>query len=154
MSPADLTALRIQLVQHEGLRKFAYDDATGNPLRNGEVLKGNLTIGCGRNLSTVGLSELEAMDLLDNDINVSIGILTRRYPWFLTMDAVRQRVLVDLMFNLGPGRFAQFVAMLSDLSENNYGAASREILASAAAKKAPDRYNALAKMMASGVAVL
>lgn len=147
---ADRIALRTQLVAHEGQRRFPYDDATGEPLKPGMLLTGNLTIGVGRNLSLVGLSELESMDLLDHDIDTATGILTRRYEWFLALDPIRQRVLIDLMFNLGPGTFGTFVRLIDDMRAGTFEPASREILASTAAKKAPDRYNVLAKMMATG----
>ena len=53
----DLDALKAQLTRHEGLRLKPYRDTLGH-----------LTIGVGRNLSEVGISEAEAIALLDADI--------------------------------------------------------------------------------------
>jgi lysozyme len=139
MMADDLTALRQQLVKHEGLKLKPYRDT-----------KGNWTIGVGRNLTTVGISELEAMDLLDNDITTAIGILVSSYPWFEGLAPMRQRVIVDMMFNLGPGGFAQFTSLIADLSDGNFSGAAREIIASKAAMDAPSRYHTLSTMMLNG----
>ena len=45
-----------QLVIDEGDRNFPYDDATGRTLIRGDTLKGNITVGIGRNISGIGIS--------------------------------------------------------------------------------------------------
>lgn len=142
MTPADeLVLVRSLLQRHEG---------TG-PIKNGRLMpyidtRGNVTVGYGRNIYAVGFSELEALDLLDNDITTAIGILVSNYAWFETLSAVRQAVCVDLLFNLGPGKFAGFVQMIADFASENYAGAAREIIASKAANDAPGRYHELAQM--------
>ncbi len=82
------------LQRHEGLRLRPYRDSTGK-----------LTIGVGRNLDSVGLSEAEAYHLLDNDIDAAVNALTAVLPVFAALDDVRQEVLIDMCFNEGILRF-------------------------------------------------
>lgn len=106
-----------QLVLHEGLRLKVYLDSVGIE-----------TIGVGRNLRDKGISNAEAMMLLDHDIDEVITDLSG-FPWFPTLDPVRQRAISDMRFNLGPNRFRGFKRMLRMLSEQNYplaAAAARE----------------------------
>jgi lysozyme len=49
-----MTNLQKLLIKHEDLRLFAYDDATGKPLKPGDTLKGHVSIGIGRNLEGYG----------------------------------------------------------------------------------------------------
>ena len=87
---------------------------------------GKITIGCGRNLSDVGLSDDEVFVLLNNDIDEALRDLST-FPWFAALDPIRQRVLCDLRFNLGPSRLRGFKAMLRYMSEADHHAASRAL---------------------------
>lgn len=98
-----------QLILHEGLRLKPYMDTVGK-----------ITIGVGRNLSDNGLSSAEAMSLLDHDIDEAVADLAGAFPWFLQLDEVRQRAMVDLRFNLGPARFRDFKRMIRAMAEKNY----------------------------------
>lgn len=53
-----MNKLQRLLVKHEGMRLKPYED----------VLTEDITIGVGRNLDSIGLSEDEVLYLLDNDI--------------------------------------------------------------------------------------
>jgi lysozyme len=114
----DRQKLVAQLRMHEGVRSKPYMDSVGK-----------ITIGVGRNLSDVGLSDDEIQVLLDDDINEVIRDLTT-FPWFPDLDPVRQRVLCDLRFNLGPVRLRGFKAMLRYMSEADHPAAARALQAS------------------------
>lgn len=57
-----ITVLKDMLIRHEGLKLKPYRDTVGK-----------LTIGAGRNLNDLGISEREAMFLLDNDIMERAG---------------------------------------------------------------------------------
>jgi lysozyme len=98
-----------QLIRHEGLRLHAYYDTVDK-----------ITVGVGRNLSDKGLTNEEAMYLLDHDIDECIADLTASYPWFAPLDDVRQRVMVDMRFNLGPTRFRGFKRMLRMMELKDY----------------------------------
>lgn len=131
-----------QLVQHEGLRLKPYTDTVGK-----------LTIGCGRNLSDKGISSREAFDLLDHDIDEAITDLGT-FPWFSGMDPVRQRVLVDMRFQLGATGLRGFRKMLAACGRGDYASAAREMRASQWAQQVPTRAARLIAMMRTGADVL
>lgn len=135
----DRERLRAQLMLHEGLRRFPYTDTVGK-----------LTIGVGRNISDVGISEAEAMVLLDNDIDQCIRDLST-FTWFPELNAVRQRVMVDMRFNLGPNRFRTFKNTLAAVARGDYQAAANGMLRSLWARQVGGRAIRLATMMRTGI---
>lgn len=116
--------VRALLYDHEGVRRYPYDDSTGKPPSG---LSGKLTIGVGRNLTDVGLRPSEVTFLLDNDIREAEAQLDAMYPWWRKMDAVRQAALWDLMFNLGPTRLSKFTTTLPLLSQGQYRDAAHSL---------------------------
>lgn len=134
----DRERLRAQLMLHEGLRRFPYVDTVGK-----------LTIGVGRNITDVGISEDEAMYLLDNDIDECIQDLAT-FTWFPDLDSIRQRVLIDMRFNLGPSRFRGFRNTLAAVARGDYRAASNGMLRSLWAQQVKGRAVRLAAMMREG----
>jgi lysozyme len=107
------------LEQHEGLRLKPYDDATGKPPGNGPI-KGFLTIGIGRNLTSVGISRDEARLLLKADVEKATA-QAKRYKWFSTLNPVRQAVIVSMVFNMGS--INSFVKMRAAIAVKNWGEA-------------------------------
>lgn len=116
---ADRARIRQHLMLDEGLRLRPYKDTVGK-----------LTIGVGRNLTDVGISLLEAHDLLDHDIDRAVIALVGRYPWFAGQDPVRQAVLVELMFNMGPKGLGSFVHTLAAFERKDYPAVAAGLKAS------------------------
>ena len=82
-------------------RHVPYDDATGKPLKTGDTIKGKITIGWGRNIQDMGVSDDEATVMLQGDIDRVTAEIRKALPWFDGLDAVRQDALVNLGFNLG-----------------------------------------------------
>ena len=138
MTIQDRDALRQQLIHHEGLRLKAYRDSVGI-----------LTIGIGRNLEDRGITEAEARYLLDNDINACINDLLT-FAWFPDLDPVRQRVFVDLCFNLGVKRLREFTKMLDAAARQDWPLAARELLDSRYAEQVGQRAQTLAAMLVTG----
>lgn len=89
---------------------------------------GKLTIGVGRNLEDVGMSPREVMDMLDHDVDGAVADLAGSFPWFVTLDAVRQRAVVNLRFNLGPKRFRTFKKFLAAMAAGDYDTAAEELV--------------------------
>ena len=139
MTNRDFAALTSQLIAHEGLRLKPYTDTTGH-----------LTIGVGRNLSEVGITRDEALDMLETDIERAMGQLFLRWPWAAQLDAVRQRVLIDMVFNLGADGFGKFRRMLAAAQAGDYESAAAEMLASKWATQVGQRATRLAHMMRTG----
>lgn len=132
----DIEALKDQLILHEGLKLEPY-----------QCTAGKLTIGVGRNIEDIGITEDEARYLLDNDILRVCDELDRNLPWWRDLSDVRQRVLVDMVFNLGISRFMQFQNTIAAIESGDYETASAEMLDSRWADQVGQRAKTLARMM-------
>lgn len=128
--------LKLQLVKHEGMRLKPYRDSVGK-----------LTIGVGRNLEDVGIDNLEAALLLENDIQRVEQELIRRLPWYLLLSEVRQRVLMDMAFNLGVEGLLKFSRALAAMEAKDFAKAADEMLDSVWAQQVGQRARDLAAMM-------
>ncbi len=104
-----------QLELHEGRRRFPYTDTAGK-----------LTIGVGHNLTDKGLSHAAIEFILNEDVDEAVADLAS-FPWFAGLDPVRQRVMVDLRFNLGPNRFRDFKKMLRAMERGVYPEAANRL---------------------------
>ena len=132
----DIEALKDQLILHEGLKLEPY-----------QCTAGKLTIGVGRNIEDIGITEDEARYLLDNDILRVCDELDRNLPWWRDLSDARQRVLVDMVFNLGISRFMQFKATIAAIESGDYDTASEEMLNSRWADQVGQRAKTLSRMM-------
>ena len=97
-----------QLVEHEGLELFPYEDTLGI-----------VTIGVGRNLEERGISEDEAFYLLGNDIEVIWDELIKQHPIVEDLDDQRQMVLLDMAFNMGVPRLGKFKKMWAAIEDGD-----------------------------------
>lgn len=131
--------LKIELTRDEGLRLKPYRDTVGK-----------LTIGIGRNLDDVGISQDEAMHLLDNDIARTTAALDKAIPWWRSLNDVRQRVVVNMAFNLGVAGLLGFKNTLAAMKAGRYADAAWGMLASKWATQVGERAKRLAAMMAKG----
>ena len=136
----NIERLKAQLILHEGLRLKPYKDSVGK-----------LTIGVGRNLDDKGITNNEAMTLLDNDIDDAYEDAKSLIASFNDIGDVRQRVLVDMSYNLGRSRLKGFKKMLAAVESGMFTTASREMLDSKWADQVGTRAERLAKMMRTGM---
>jgi len=123
------------LREEEGYRRFMYLDTEDIP-----------TIGYGRNLRDVGISQVEAEFLLRNDMQSSL-IGAAGFPWFDGLSDLRKAVITDMIYNMGLLRFKTFKKMLLALINKDYFAASVEMLDSKWAKQVGYRAVKLAYVM-------
>lgn len=137
----DLDKMKAELTRDEGLRQRLYKD-NATPPRN--------TIGVGRNLDDVGVSIEEAQYLLANDIKRAIEQLDANLPWWQNLDGTRQRVMVNMCFNLGIKRFLGFQNTLTFIKNGDYDSAADEMLKSAWAGQVGARAQRLSQMMETG----
>lgn len=128
-----------QLIDHEGLELFPY-----------KCTAEKLTIGVGRNLDDRGISEDEAKYLLENDIAIVERELLERQPMVSMLDSVRQRVLVDMGFNLGLPTLMKFQNMWDAIEDENWEEAAEQMLDSRWARQVGRRATRLADAMATG----
>lgn len=112
-----MSELTQMLIRHEGLKHFAYRDSVGK-----------ITIGVGRNLEDRGITEDEAMYLLENDIADFTKQLSERLYWFDTQPEKVKMVMVDMCFNMGLGGLLTFHNTLEHIKNGNYPEASKDML--------------------------
>jgi lysozyme len=126
------------LKRHEGLRLKPY-----------LCSEGKITIGFGRNLEDMGISEKEAEMLLMSDIERCYEELDV-FSWFHDLDQVRQEAMVNMLFNLGLPTFLEFKRTLKFMAEGAYSQAAVEMLDSKWANQVGDRAKELAYMVETG----
>ncbi|ALK30825.1 hypothetical protein Bpla01_29840 [Burkholderia plantarii] len=134
----DRQTLIAELSRDEGRRLMPYTDTVGK-----------ITIGVGRNLTDVGISESECDMLLADDIDRTITWLDAKLPWWRELDTVRQRAMVNMAFNMGGGLLT-FVNTLDAIKRGDYAAASKGMLDSKWARQVGARATRLAEMMTTG----
>ncbi len=139
MTPESRGQLRRDVMAAEGLRLKPY-----------RCTAGKLSVGYGRNLEDVGISKLEAEVLLDHDLASAEMECRKAFPWFATLTDTRQRVLVDMCFNMGLPKLLEFKRMLSALAEHDYDGAAVQMLASRWAAQVGNRAVRLARVMRDG----
>ncbi len=133
------TKLAEQLEKHEGLRLKPYTDTVGK-----------LTLGIGRNLEDKGITEQEALFMLNNDVDYFYKNLVKKLPWIVNLNDARQNVLVNMAFNLGTSGLFGFENMLAAITICNFKLASEEMLDSKWARQVGNRSVELAEQMRTG----
>ncbi len=119
MTSNERQQMRAQLVRHESLRLKPYRDTVGK-----------LTIGVGRNLDDVGITADEAAMMLDHDIDRCIVDLSAAFHWFIDLGPVRQRVWIDLCFNMGIAKLHAFTNTIAAMARGDYASAADGLQAS------------------------
>jgi len=114
MTPDKIKAM---LVRHEGLVCHLY-----------QCKADKTSIGVGRNLSDVGISEDEAMYLLNNDIKRTTEDLDKNYGAWITFPVEARMVCIDLVFNLGITGFMKFKKTRQLMELGMWLEASEELL--------------------------
>ena len=135
----DINSFENQLIDHEGLELKPY-----------HCTADKLTIGVGRNIQDRGITEDEARYLLKNDIKIVEDELLTRQPVVAGLDSVRQRVLVDMGFNLGLPILMKFQNMWAAIEDEDYHEAARQMMDSRWASQVGRRAERLAQAMSSG----
>lgn len=135
----DKELMRAELSRDEGRRKMPYKDTVGKT-----------SIGVGRNLSDRGIRDSEIDLMLDNDIAESETELDKVAPWWRHMNGVRQRVLLNMHFNMGWPTLATFKNTLGHMQAGRYAQAADGMLASRWAKQVGQRAVRLSGMMRTG----
>lgn len=127
------------LIADEGLRLKPYKDTVGK-----------LTLGIGRNLDDVGITEAEAKYLCLNDIARVERDLDRALPWWRNLNEKRQLVVASMAFQMGAGGLQGFPKFLAALKREHWPGAAAEMADSLWATQTPARCGRLAKMMTEG----
>lgn len=161
-----MKSIEEQLILHEGVRLEVYRCPAGYN-----------TIGVGRNLDTVGLSrdeqlrvlgvsgspsseviallklrgitKGEAIFLLGNDVHQCVSDL-EPFEWYQVLDPVRQKVMLDMRFNLGLKGLLGFRATIAALKVKDYNRAAAQMTQSRWYDQVGNRAKRLVSMMRTG----
>lgn len=134
----DIEAFKQHLEWAEDRRNFPYEDSVGK-----------ITIGVGRNLDDIGLSDDEIDMCLQNDIERVMGAV-RTLPFWEGLDPVRQLVIADMVFNLGFTRFRGFKKTIQALEAGAYDTAADEMADSRWYRQTGRRAKKLVQIMRTG----
>lgn len=99
-----------------------------------------LSIGIGRNLEDRGISQDESLYMFNNDLRLAISDLQRVFG--SDLKSLPDPVLlafIDMMFQLGLGRFSGFKNMIKYAIAGNWKEAARELMDSKYARQVPKR---------------
>lgn len=127
-----------QLCLHEGVSLRLYKDTLGFD-----------TIGVGYNVAARGMDEFEriigrkvtlsrtcdcvtreeALKVLGADVTRVESVVILHFPTYKKLNEVRQRVVVDMAFNLGLRALA-FKACIEDIEESDWSGAAKELFRS------------------------
>lgn len=118
-----------ELREEEGWRSLAYLDT-----------KNNVTIGFGYNLGNIssrngrlflspanGISEVVGEQLLLGKALEAFTALREQFPWVVDLDVVRQKVLVNMAYNMGPRALQRWPIFMGQIERGEYGAAARNM---------------------------
>lgn len=123
---------------HEGKRNFPY-----------RCTAGKLTIGYGRNLEDVGITDEEAEYLLMHDLEKAEKEASK-LDCYKKLNQGRKDILIEMVFNLGYPRLCGFKKMIQALDRGDYDKAADEMLDSKWARDVGERAKTLAYFMRIG----
>jgi len=111
--------------------------------------KGNWTALVGLNLNQ-NVPERVGIAAMDEYIKITKEELHDNLPFFDSLDPVRQWVFIDMVYNMGIGKFMGFHKMIHLAAGGAWQRASEELMNSQAARDLPVRYKRLKMMLATG----
>jgi lysozyme len=143
----NLDLLKKELIIDEGMRRNPYRDT-----------KGIMTVGIGFNLEahklpngiTFPLSDKDVETLYKISVDEVISGMDSYIPWWKGLDEVRQRVIANMVFNMGIGSVLKFKNTLFFIKKGDYYNAARNMRKSKWYKQVHDRAERLCVAMKTG----
>lgn len=130
--------LEAQLKRQEGLRLKVY-----------KCTAGYNTVGYGRNLDTRGISETEALAMLQSDID-DVEQKLEDAGLLKGLNDARACVLINMCFQMGISGLMRFKRTLQLIKDGLYEEAANEMLDSRWAMQTPSRARELSDQMRTG----
>lgn len=155
----NIDRMEAQLLLHEGERLTAYRDTVGKwTVFVGYNLSargvGFLRDTCGRefpwDVTSVKGTRKESRLVLRADIHRLDNLIPHRFPLYLLLDDVRQRVVLDMAFNLGT-KALDFKRTIAAAAVGDYAHAADYMLESKWARQVGARAERLANMVRTGL---
>lgn len=131
--------LEAELIRDEAEVLHAYADSLGY-----------LTIGIGHLIDKRKggkISKAASRFIFAEDLAEKVADLDRSMPWWRELPAAKQRVLINLCFQLGITGLLKFKAMLAALQAKDYATAAKQLRASALYRQTPERTERRAKIL-------
>lgn len=148
-----MPALADEIIFEEGLRLKPYRDTVGKwTCGVGHLLtkKDGTLAGDGQPTFQTWTRE-QALAHLDGDLTTIVRGINKALPWAHTLDPIRERVLINMGFQLGLDGLLAFKDTLALIRVGNYSQAADHMLASkVGSKQAPARWLRLATRMRTG----
>jgi lysozyme len=144
MIQPDDEALKARLILAEGRVEYAYPDS-----------RGFLTIGIGHLVDKRkggGLPGPIIDALYAYDVTAKFNELDAAFPWWKDLDDARQRVMAELVFNMGARGLSEFTKFLAAMQSGDWVTAGAELKDSRAYGQEPRRFDALIATLESGEA--
>jgi lysozyme len=138
MDAVDYRTLLDQLIRIEGVRLAPYRDAAGN-----------LIVAPNDYVERMGVGAT-GMAVLEVDVRAVARELDEQWPTVSKLDAIRQRVLIHLAFNMGVRGLLTMMRLVSAIESRVWERAADDMLISQWAKQEPRRASVLAAMMRTG----
>lgn len=142
-APDEIEICAQRLEGEERFLGFLYDDANDLPVK---APVGNATIGFGDNVQA-GWSLWKARQVLRVDIQ-EVALTLNEQPWYISLNAARRSVMLDVGFNDGVGGLLSFHLMIAAIEAQNWAEASSQC--HVANPRLASRYAALAKIILTG----
>jgi len=108
------------------------------------------TIGVGRNVDDRGITEDESDYLLSNDIDICIKELESTFSWYKNLSDARQRVCINMCFNLGLSRLMGFKKFLAAMEVADWKEAGVQMLDSKWSRQVGARSTRLRDLLLEG----
>lgn len=163
LNPQDTRDLTDMIARQEspgGIPELSsYDDSMGNrTVGNGLNLD---RPGAAGRLASVGadldgvydggqrLTEDQAQRLFSGDVSAAVQSARGLVPNYDTLPPAAQKVVADMVFNMGPGKFAEFKKMIGALQVRDFNRAADEMRNSAWSGQVGTRATELIRLMRS-----
>jgi len=138
------------LQRDEGWSGYLYDDATGQKIVPGSIVKGHPTVGYGFALDVAPLTMSEAKPILSRRAKAAWDYLLAAIPWASDLSEPRQRALANMAYQLGTAGLLKFTDFLVLLEKGQYGAAADDLATTPWFKQSGDRAKRIQSLIRSG----
>ena len=125
-------------MKHEGFSPVVYKCTAGYD-----------TIGYGKRIKYLKVTEVQAIEWLEEDLGHLHYVLAEKYDWFLSAPVEVKDIVMNMNYQLGVSAFSKFKKTIQYIKVKDYKAASIEMLDSkwarddtpSRAKELSDRMN-------------
>ena len=142
----NLDELRVELAEDEGCKYEIYLDHLGLPTCGIGHL---ITADDPESAMSVGteISEERVQQLFRRDVSIAVDECKRLYPDFDQLPEEVQRIICNMMFNMGYPRLSKFVGMKSAIDNKLWDVAADEMIDSRWFDQVPNRAKRLVARM-------